>query len=136
MAWSPEIQKYDKDSKKDPEDADEVEEVTDELVVVVLQLLLGVPAIVIVRHLLRKLLTSWSLKRHVCSRRVLREYWQEFLNPHGVCFQLDFLHLYELFPVIKSHVFLPASSSIFLALLVPLHSSSVVRWVEFFELVA
>ena len=52
LAWSPEIQKYDKDTKKVPEDGDEVEEVTDELVVVVLQLILGVPAIAIVRHLL------------------------------------------------------------------------------------
>ena len=50
-----------------PEDAGNVEEVTNELVVVVLQLLLGVPAVAIVCHLLLKWLRSWSLKRHLCS---------------------------------------------------------------------
>ena len=40
------------DFKNDPEDADGGEEPTNHLVVVVLQLLLGVPAIAIVRHLL------------------------------------------------------------------------------------
>lgn len=52
MAWSPDLEKDVKDTKKNPEDADDVEEVTDELVIVVLQLLLGVPAIAVVRHLL------------------------------------------------------------------------------------
>ena len=42
----------DKGTEDDLEDAEDVEEVTNELVVVVLQLLLGVPAIAIVRHLL------------------------------------------------------------------------------------
>ena len=40
------------DFKNDPEDVDGGEEPTNQLVVVVLQLLLGVPAIAIVRHLL------------------------------------------------------------------------------------
>ena len=57
----------DKETKSYPADAGNVEDVTNELVVVVLQLLLGVPAVAIVRHLLQKLLLSWSLKRHVCS---------------------------------------------------------------------
>ena len=57
----------DKETKSYPEDAGNVEDVTNELVVVVLQLLLGVPAVAIVCHLLQKLLLSWSLKRHVCS---------------------------------------------------------------------
>ena len=43
-----------KETKNDPEEAEEVEEVTNELVVVVLQLLLGVPAVAIVCHLLCK----------------------------------------------------------------------------------
>ena len=44
----------DKGTEDDLEDAEDVEEVTNELVVVVLQLLLGVPAVAIVRvsHLL------------------------------------------------------------------------------------
>ena len=48
LAWSPEIV----DLANYPEDVDSVEEVTNELVVVVLQLLLGVPAVAIVRHFL------------------------------------------------------------------------------------
>ena len=56
-----------KETTNDPKDAEDVEEVTNELVVVVLQLLLGVPAIAIVRHLLLRWLLSWSLKMHVCS---------------------------------------------------------------------
>ena len=43
------------------EDADDVEEVTNELVVVVLQLLLGVPAIAVVHHLL--LVDFWELEK-------------------------------------------------------------------------
>ena len=57
----------DKETKSYPEDAGNVEDVTNELVVVVLQLLLGVPAVAIVRHLLVRWLLSWSLKMHVCS---------------------------------------------------------------------
>ena len=56
-----------------------VEKPTNELVVVVLQLLLGVETVAIVLlvllwHLLLLCnLISGSLKRHVCSRRVLRD---------------------------------------------------------------
>ena len=57
----------DKETKSYPEDAGNVEDVTNELVVVVLQLLLGVPVVAIVRHLLSRWLLSWSLKMHVCS---------------------------------------------------------------------
>ena len=64
----------DKETKSYPENAGNVEDVTNELVVVVLQLLLGVPgtcvhvpAVLIVHHLLARWLLSWSLKMHVCS---------------------------------------------------------------------
>ena len=77
----------DKETNSYPEDTGNVEDVTNELVVVVLQLLLGVPgtcvpvpAVPIVHHLLATpssclaclaphllALLSWSLKMHVCS---------------------------------------------------------------------
>ena len=50
----------DKETKNYPEGAGNVEDVTNELVVVVLQLLLGVPAVAIVRHLLSRWLLSRS----------------------------------------------------------------------------
>ena len=49
MSWHSLLRKMvDKGTKDDLEDAEDVEEVTNELVVVVLQLLLGVPAVAIV----------------------------------------------------------------------------------------
>ena len=65
----------DKETKSYLEDAGNVEDVTNALVVVVLRpagaggvpAVLGVPAVAIVRHLLARWLLSWSLKRHVCS---------------------------------------------------------------------
>ena len=59
------------DLDNDPEHVDDVEEPTNELVVVVLQLLLGVPAVAIVCHL-----GSWSSKVTSalgrCSRKTVR----------------------------------------------------------------
>ena len=52
-----------KETKNDPEGAEDVEEVTNELVVVVLQQLLGVTAVAIVCHLLHKWLLSWELEK-------------------------------------------------------------------------
>ena len=64
-----------KETKNNPEGAEDVEEVTNELVVVVLQLLLGVPAVAIVCHLLG-VVEFWSLESNVCSQRVPEGYWQ------------------------------------------------------------
>ena len=95
MAWSPErdyLQHL--RAKNELGDAEDVEEVTNEVVVVVLQLLLGVPAVAIVsltvgsfllHHLLQQvgLLGMESLEWYVFSRRVLEQYWSKISL--GVC---------------------------------------------------
>ena len=95
LAWLPErdyLQHL--QAKNELGDAEDVEEVTNEVVVVVLQLLLGVPAVAIVsltvgslllHHLLQQvgLLGMESLEWYVFSGRVLEHYWSKISL--GVC---------------------------------------------------